>query len=154
MLQPKSTVLVIRSLMLIALCATLFSFSRGIGGESFHVYLNDKLLLSQHVTRDMQVKSLDISSSAANDVLKIHYNHCGQIGKARSITIKDASNNVLKNWQFADGDRFVSCKAQEILTLQKRNVSRLNLYYSSREIPDGKLLATIIVANDSKASLK
>jgi hypothetical protein len=92
---------------------------------------------------------------SANDVLRVHYNHCGKIGKSKTLSIKDAQNKTLKTWQFADDEeQFMTCKVNEVIALQKRNSgARLNLYYASKEIPDGKLLAAI-VSGDEKARLE
>lgn len=154
----NSKLFAIRSVTLAALCLMLLSFSNKIGGESFTIYLNDELVIEQFVTRDANVKALALSESSADDVLKINYNHCGKIGKGRSITIKDAQNVKLKTWQFPDvseGKALMTCQVKEILLLQKNNKSSgLSLYYTSKELPEGKLLATIAISNSTKASIR
>src|SRR3990170_4852244 len=102
MLQPGIKPLAIRSLLLVAFCATLFSFSDKIGADSFTIYLNNKLMLQQYVTSEAGVKSITINVSDGNDVLKVHYSHCGQIGVKRSMSIQDGHKKVLKTWQFPD----------------------------------------------------
>ena len=65
----------------------------------------------------------------------IKYHHCGQVGKSRSITIKDGQNKILKEWHFADvskTDAAMTCKVKDIPGLKKGNGTiTLNLYYSS-----------------------
>jgi hypothetical protein len=151
--------LAIRSLVLTALCAMLFSFSANPGGDSFSIYLDNTLMLEQHVTRDAVAKTLPLSESSGGEVLKVYYSHCGKSGKGRDITIRDAQNKALKTWQFTDAAEGISssmnCRVKDIIALQKANKSTiLNLVYSSKELPDGKLLATIVTGNNDKASLQ
>ena len=156
MIQTVSKALAIRSLVLVALCATLFSFSEKIGADSFTIYLNDKLILQQYVGSKEGVKSLSLKTSDANDILKIQYSHCGKTGIKRNITIQDGHNKVLKTWQFSDNASAVmDFKVKEVLALPKNTGDqRLQLVYSSIEIPKGMVLAGIMVSDDNKASLK
>ena len=65
--------------------------------------------------------------------------------------IKDEQNRVVKDMKFADAngnDIMMSFGAKEILSLQKGdNPPKLKLYYSSKELPGGKLLATLVKGN-------
>jgi hypothetical protein len=145
--------------MLIALSTVLFSFSEKIGSDSFTVYLNDKLLLQQYVSRDITVKSLPLNESAAGDVLKIYYSECGKIGKDRNISLKDGRDNVLKSWHFPDAAEGATnppmiCKVKDIVALQKSNGNAtIKIVYTSRYLPDGRILAAI-PSSDTKASIK
>ncbi|MEI9912962.1 MAG: hypothetical protein WDO71_26965 [Bacteroidota bacterium] len=47
----------------------------------------------------------------------------------------------------------MACKVKDILTLQKSNPGKLGLYYSSSELPKGRLLATIISEELAKVKL-
>lgn len=158
MLQRKNRSLAIRSLVLVALCAVLFSFSDEVGRESFEVYLNDKVILQEYVSREADVKSIHLDQRAGNDVMKIHYNHCGRIGKGRSITIKDQQNKVLKEWSFSDATEgtasLMTFPVKEIVALQKGNSGKLKLYYSSKQLlPDGQLLANVVLDKENSVSL-
>jgi len=156
MLRIKSKFLAVKSLVCVAVCATLFSFSAGTGRHSFEVYLGDKLMLKEFVSTETDVKSFSLDQRFYNDDVKVNYNQCGLIGKGRSLSIKDAQNKVLKEWQFADVtdgvSPFMTCKVKDILSL-KKNGRRLNLVYSSKEVPDGQSLAVIILESDNKVSL-
>jgi hypothetical protein len=159
MIQKSSRSLAIRSLMLVALCATLFSFSEKMGGDSFTIYLDNNLMIQQHVTREAGVKSLPLSENSDHEFLKVQYSHCGKTGNGRNLTFKDTQNKVLKTIHFPDPAEgaaapAMACKVKDVLALQKSNGARiLNVFYSSKELPEGRLLAAIVVAND-KASLK
>jgi hypothetical protein len=153
MVQQQGRSLAIASLILVALSATLFSFSSLPGGESFEIYVNNSMVVQQFVTRDGSLKSFILNEPSSSDVVKVYYNHCGKVGTARALTIKDAQNKVLKTWEFADNDKFMVCKAGDIAALQKHHLGRLNLYYSSKELSSGRILASIVSGNE-KASLE
>jgi len=135
-------------LALAAFFTTLFSFSVKPGGEGFEIYLNNKLMLQQYGSQMDAVKSLQLNQRLSNDQLSIKYHHCGRVGKSRMITIKDGQNKILKEWRFADATdagASMNCKVKDIVALQKGNTSQLKLYYSSTELPKGRLLASIIL---------
>jgi hypothetical protein len=132
------------------LSVTLFSFSFRPGGDHFEIYLNKKLVFQQIVSQPAGLKSLALDQRNVNDQVDVFYSHCGKIGSKRVITIKDGKN-VLKQWHFSDAgeNKFMSVGAKDILAFQNKGGDRkLNLYYSSAEIPDGKLLASIILDTD------
>lgn len=135
------------------ICAALFSFSSPSGGEGFEIYLNNKLVMQQFGSQTAGTKSLPIDQRFANDQLTIKYFHCGQIGKNRHIVIKDGQNRVIKDWQFNDDNKTpaMNCPVNDILKFQKgTEESKLGLYYSSSELPQGRLLTSIVLTTESK----
>ena len=134
------------SMMLLSL--VLISFRPG--GDHYEVYLNKKLMFTQFVTQAGAIKSLVLDERNFDDKVDVFYSHCGKLGTKRKIMIKDGKN-VLKQWRFSDeSGKFMSMGAKEILAFQNKNSDRkLNLYYSSEEIPDGKLLTSIILDTDA-----
>jgi len=139
-----------------AICAMLFSFSTGSGGEGFEIYLNNKVVLQQFGSNMNTVKTLKLDQAAANDEISVRYHHCGKAGKNRIITIKDEQDKVLKQWKFSDvsdaADK-MTCKVKDILGLKNSKSSLLKLYYSSSELPKERQLASISVATKSIAKL-
>lgn len=139
-------------LALAGLFAVLSSFSGNWGGDSYRVFVNNKLVLEQYVLVSKGVKNIQLNQLAPTDEIAVYYSHCGVSGKARNISIRDEKNKVLKEWKFADSpDRTntpMTCKAKDILPLQKE-ADRLNLYYSSKEIPGGKMLAGISIGREN-----
>ena len=138
------------------LSVTLFSFLPKPGADHFEVYLNKKLIFQQYVGQQSSPKSLALDQRNLNDQVDVLYSHCGKIGSKRTITIKDGKN-VLKQWRFADVDgqkasagKLMSMSAKDILALQQKGADRkLNLYYSSEELPDARFLASIILDTDN-----
>ena len=156
MLQINRKSIAAKSLLLFALFAALTSFSGKFGGDSYQVYVNGKLILEEYVHNQKGVKTIALQKANANDQVSIVYSHCGAPGKARTITVRDGKNNILKQWLFDDAKTNgakpakMTCKAKEILDVQMSSkLDRVNLYYSSKELPEGKLLAYIISAKDN-----
>jgi hypothetical protein len=132
--------------MLVAgLCILFFSFTAKKGGDSFQIYVDGKLVVEQYVAVAKGVQSLQLGRSFSKEKIDVYYSHCGKPGKARVLSIKTADNKTLKNWKFADVEEKspMTCQIKDILALQKDKNAKLNLYYSSKEIPEGKLLAVI-----------
>src|SRR5215831_1685092 len=129
------------------LCSTIFSFAAKAGGDTYAVYLNNKLIFKQ-AGLETSVNNLQLSKANYNDELVIYYSHCGQTGTGRSIVLKDDKNNILKEWKFADAsgsDVSMKIPVKEILELQKKNANAsLSLvYFSSKYLPKGRLLTSI-----------
>ena len=145
----------IKSIFLFGLAATLLSFSTNWGGDSFQIYINNKLVLKDYVQSGQSTKSFQMDKASYDDQVDIYYSHCGQVGKSRTIAIKDEKNRVLKEFHFVDyngNNSGMSFKVSDFLNWDKRNgVDQLNIYYSSKELTGGRLLASIVLANESKA---
>ena len=149
--QPKA---VLASLIL--LCTVLFSFTFKtaetiFGGEGFEVYLNNKLVLQQYGKDLNTVKMIKFDQTASNGELAIKYYHCGQAGKNRIVSITDEQNVVLKQWKFGDTkdpSAKLCCSMKDIFALPKLKEGKtVNLFYSSNELPEGRVLAILSTAN-------
>ena len=144
-MKSHSKLIVAKSL-LILVCAMLFSFSSKKGGDSFEIVLNGKRVLQQFVYASKGVQTVQLTQTSDNDKLDIFYNHCGQVGKNRYITIKNEKDQPIKVWKLADAvdkNGVMSFKLKDILSLRKNKTDKLNLFYSSSELPAGRTLATI-----------
>lgn len=142
------------SLLLIG--TALFSFTSLPGGEGFEVYLNNKLILQRYGNQLNTPHVLRFTDGFnANDELSIKYHHCGKVGKNRVLTVRNEDDQLLKEIRFADADvplSAMSCKVNDIISLKKGDNSALKLYYSSSELPGGRLLASIITTSKSTAT--
>ena len=149
--------IICKSMMLVAVAAALLSFSANFGGEGFEISLNGKIVLQQYGKDLYNVKSLKLNTSSPNDKLTIRYWHCGKEGKNRIIAIKDVQDKLIKEWRFRDagtanGD--MSCNVQDILSLKKEGNNVFKLYYSSSELPGGRMLTSITTGNTVAARLR
>lgn len=128
----------------------LFAFTGNLGGDVFKIYIGGKMVLEQFVAAKESTKSLYLSKSNLNETVDIYYSHCGHVGTNRHIAIKDGQGRVVKTWNFPDAtgaNLAMSCRVKDIVGQQGGNT--IALYYSSKELPEGKLLATVLVKGDA-----
>lgn len=149
----------IKVMMAVFVSALLSSFDAPPGGDSYTIYLNDKLLVRQFVHLKEKTKTISLQEASANDVLKVHYSHCGKMGVARNLAIKDHQNRLVKAWKFedsSDGDTgAMAVNASEVAKIQRSAGSKaMSLVYSSEQLPEGIVLASISNGGDVKASIK
>src|SRR4030095_6319644 len=142
-----------KTFLLLALSALLFSFIP-FGGDSFQIYVDKKLVIDQAMHKYTSIKSLELDTKDPNALVEVYYSHCGQIGKARHLQVRDENNQLLREWVFADatgGKSFMNCRVKELLLLQKANgKSQLSFYYSSKELPKGQHLVSIDLNGSNK----
>jgi len=133
----------------------LSSFSSPFGGECFEIYQDSKLVL-QRCGKDMNsVQTISLNSSASESELTVKYFHCGQVGKNRVLTLKSGDGKTLKEWKFANATGSATgmkCGVKEIFSVKVSNSSTLQLYYTSTELPKGKLLAIINTSGGTKTT--
>jgi hypothetical protein len=136
---------VLASFFFLSLGGFLFSFSGKKGGDSFEIFVNGHLVVQHYVAFTKGVQSLQLGQSFPNEKIEVYYSHCGKTGKSRTISIRNEQHDILKQWSFADaeGKSPMTCQVKDILALQKNGSAKLSLYYSSKEIPEGRLLAVI-----------
>ena len=132
---------------------SLFTFNAIAGGDSYEIYLNNKLILKQYVSQPLNMKSLQLDKANFNDQLVIFYRHCGQTGKGRSISIKDEEGKILKEWKFANAtgsNESMVIPAKELLRLAKNNIiTHLTLYYTAQELPKRRMLTSVDLGRSS-----
>lgn len=135
-----------------AMLAGLFSLNAFAGGDVYEIYLNDKLVCKETHKTLTGSKELNLDKLNANDRLVIKYSHCGEVGKNRSIVIRDEKNNIIKEWKFTDGQNasVMQIPVKELLALKASNGS-LKLYYSAKQMPEGKMLTAIKIDNKKVA---
>ena len=142
-----------KSMSIVALAATILSFTIA-GGEGFEIFVNNKAVIQQFGNNLNEVKNLKLDNQSANAQLTVKYYHCGKPGTNRTIAIRDGQNKLLKEWHFGDAattSPLMNFNVKEVLSLTKANESELRLYYASGELPNGRLLTTIVVENNSVA---
>lgn len=148
----------VRCLLVLTFAAPLLAFTTPFrGGESFEIYLGKTRLVQQFLHMDKSIKAIDLSSASASDVLKVSYNHCGQTGTSRTLSLKN-NTTIVKQWKFADIKEGASpnmvISVTNIQTVQKAHKGkRLSLFYTSDLLKEGKVLATI-AQRDVSASIR
>ncbi|MBL7747572.1 MAG: hypothetical protein JNM19_09120 [Chitinophagaceae bacterium] len=138
--------LISKTLLLCTMAISLFSFTAKPGGEGFEIFVDNKLMIQRFGHDINTVQSLQLNQQSGNEKLLIKYHHCGRVGKNRVIAIKDAQNVVLKEFRYSDpatASSAMSLEIKDILGLKKKGTGLLKLFYTSSELPGGRLLTTI-----------
>jgi hypothetical protein len=133
---------------------TLLSFVPA-GGDKCEIYINNRLVVENYISHSSGTKTVTLFPGNYNNKIDIYYSHCGTIGTNRTLTVKDAQNRILKKWDFAEasaGNTAMTLKGKDIMDLQKNNAT-VKLFYSSKELPQGRILATVVAANSNYARL-
>lgn len=149
----------VKSFLPVVFYLTAFNqISNAGGGDSYQIYLNKKLVLTQYVNNvSTGIMTLQLDKSNYNDQLVIVYSHCGVTGKGRNIVVKNDQNQVLKEWKYADvegSDASMIIPVKDILELKKNNTgSTLNLYYFASELLPGGRMLTSLRLDDKSVTL-
>lgn len=141
--------------LLALLCLSASAFAPGAGLDSFEIYLNSRLLVKQAVNEPVSLNRLPLEEARAGDLLVIRYRHCGGVaGRNRSISIRNEQGQVLKQWKFGDagsGNDDMQVPVKELQQLQKEHQGRLDVYYTSAQLPRGQMLAGLQAGGKGKA---
>ena len=140
--------IIINSVVFVAVAATILSFAPGLGGEGFEISLDSKIVIQKYGPNINDVNSLQLDHGSFNGQLIVRYHHCGRVGRNRVLILKDLQNRVMKEWRFADIATPVaamSLDVKAILALKKGSSGYFKLYYSSSELPNGRLLTSIVL---------
>jgi len=130
-------------LSLLLLCIGFSSFSTHKGGDVFTIYLNGKQVCRQFVLVDKSIKTLQLDASNANDKIEISYSHCGRVGTSRVLTFRNEQNEPVKELKFPDASKKQSFMGFYCKYVAKNENTKLNVYYSAKELPEGRLLTTL-----------
>ena len=143
------------ALAVVALGATLSSFTY-MGGDSYTISLNNKQIVKERVHGQVSVPTVSLDKAIATDEYQIFYSECGQIGKTRSLSIRDEKNKTLKEFKFTDvtgGEHTpMALKAGDLTALQQKGSGKLKLIYVSATHEDGQLLAYLVFKSNNTAA--
>lgn len=143
---------------LVAASSFIYSFVAPMGGEGFEIYIDNKLVLRQFNQEMKQLKNIQLTAAHSKSELKVKYYHCGMVGKSRTLELKNSDKKTVKRWEFdnSEGKNFaITVAVKEILDSQEKlGNGTIYLYYSSKEAPQGRLLAGIVHANKNSVTSK
>src|SRR4051794_1927132 len=147
-LHVKKSLVKVCLFVFIALTAFMSSAKAGL--DYYRIFLGKKLIYERYVNKPLDLQSLPISTSDANETLTVYYFQCtapNKTGSSRSIALKDDNGNTIKQWSFANAqgtETGMAIPVKELLQLQKANKSRaLALYYTADGRTEGEKLASI-----------
>jgi len=138
MLQAIYLKKALRTILLVAAWMAGSNFSAKAGLDSYQIYLNDKLILQQSVRDPLNLSALPITNANINDKLVIYYSQCNapnKIGKGRSLIIRDAAGNLVKEWKFedAEGSSRMEIPVRELLALENKYANNtLTIFYTAQ----------------------
>lgn len=141
--------------LIMAVLSTIFSYPSFAGGDHYEIYLNKKLITKQLVTQSASALHLRLDKANYNEELTIYYSHCGVTGKERSLVLKDGKGKLLREWKFDNGSNASAMRipVKEIFDL-KMSGNDFTLYYTSKELPNGRVLTAINLNNKNTAGYK
>ncbi len=144
---------------LVAASSCIYSFVKpAAGGEGFQIYIDNKLVLQQFNQEMKELKNIQLTAAQSKSELKVKYYHCGMAGNSRILELKNNEQKTIKRWEFENGEGknfAVTVKVKEILDSQEKlGNGTIYLYYSSKEAPQGRLLAGIVHANKNSVTSK
>ena len=138
-MKPMNLRSTIAALLAILTSAVLSSFAPAPGGYSYEVYINNQLVMKEHLHGRTEVPSLPLQLATAHDELAIMFNNCNKVDAARKISLKDERDVVLKQWAFKDSPDIknkMNIKVSEIAAFRDKH-STAKLVYSSQDIDTG-----------------
>ncbi len=119
----------------IALC----SFTPKPGGYSYEVYLNNQLMIKEHMYGRKEVPTVRLNITTAEDALSVMFNNCNKVDVSRKISLKDDKDAIIKEWTFGDSPDIknqMKIKVSEIVAVRNKH-STVKLVYSSQAAKDG-----------------
>jgi hypothetical protein len=130
----------------------IFSFGTPAGADNFQIYLDKKLVVQEFVHLIKKPQTINLQAAHQNSQIDVYYNHCGELGKSRTIVLKDNQNRVLREFHFKDGNKFMTCKVSAFVDFKKKDaIPAIHLYYAAKQSPEPRLLANIMVNASDKA---
>lgn len=134
----------IMMLALVSISALLFSFALRPGTDHFEVYLNNKLIMKEFTFHRKTTAPIILDGNTGE--VGVLYSHCGVMGTARKLSLKDGSNKVIKMWEFAD----VNPKTNDVMKFDlselngfKKSNQKLSLCYHAKELIEDVVIAPI-----------
>ena len=137
---------------ILAVSVVFFSFAPRFGGEHYQIHVNNALRIQQVIAHQQEMPSLTLTTATLGNIT-VFYDHCGQIGKNRSLTIQNEQGKAVKTWSFINSsDKRMSLDVKEVVAIMKHEKSNLKLMYTSTELPKGRELAALILDKGERGS--
>jgi hypothetical protein len=117
----------------------LYSFSPNPGGYSYEVYLNNQLVIKEHMYGRKETPTIPLNMTTAQDAISVAFNNCNKVDVSRKISLKDDHDTTIKEWTFGDSPDIknqMKIKVSEIAAVRNKH-STVKLVYSSQAISDG-----------------
>jgi hypothetical protein len=133
--------------------ASLLSFTRSFGGDRVRVYLDSQMVFEQFLYADKQVHTVSLHEGDRSKKLEVQFSHCGVSGKERSLSLREGTRE-LKKWTFPNAspsNTSMQVPVKELWEAAQKEKSEVRLVYTSKEIPDGQVIASLQLARTAIA---
>jgi len=127
------------TLLMVLTGVALCSFTPKPGGYSYEVYLNNQLVIKEHMYGRKETPTIPLNMTTAQDAISITFNNCNQVDVSRKISLKDDQDAIIKEWTFGDSPDIknqMKIKVTEIVAVGNKH-STVKLVYSSQAVNDG-----------------
>ena len=131
----------------------LMAFTPKMGGYSYTIHLNGKLVKDYLITSKLETPTIALSAQDLKGTLGFYFNECGQIGADRKLSLRSVDQKILKEWNFAnstvhhDSMEFSVNEASTLLASGK-----VGMYYTSARVTKPQILAYLTsTANAGKS---
>jgi hypothetical protein len=142
--------------LLVVLCAVMFSFAPLPGAHNYQVLLDGKLIIEQYTDFKKEAPSVSIDPQADNKELSIRYSECGRAVNDRVLILKDNSGKLLKEWKFEGPSKGLenpmTIKVKDVTALKQKGNNTLKLYYASREFQEGTQIVSLKLGKETSTA--
>ncbi len=139
-----------KSLLLIAFSFVAFAGTATAGLGYYHISIGKKAVYTRHLNKPLSLENLPISKADMNEQLVIQYFQCNtadKTGKNRSISLRDNTGKVIKEWKFADAkndNAEMTIPVKELMQYVQSSKSKsLSLYYAANGKTEDEQLAFV-----------
>jgi hypothetical protein len=138
--------------VVLVLSTVLFSFTTHRGGDVVRIYLNGRQVHQTFVHANQSAEMFTLSALGNSDQVAVFYSHCGKTGTGRTLLFRNEKNEVVKTLSYPDAPGNTSTMQFSPKDLPTGG-RRLQLYYASKELPQGYFIASIGARLTKTASL-
>jgi hypothetical protein len=123
----------------------LMAFTPKMGGYSYTIHLNGKLVKDYYLTSNLETPTITLSEQDLKGTLGIYFNECGQIGASRKLSLRLSDQKILKEWNFANNTVHhdpMEFSVNEISALLASG--KVGVYYTSERLTKPQILAYLV----------
>ena len=142
-------------MLLLTICCIAFAGTAKAGLDYYSIYIGKKVVYTRYLNKPLSLENLPITKADMNEQLVIQYYQCNmpdKIGRNRTISLRDNTGKVIKEWKFADakdGNSQMAIPIKELMQYVQSSKSKsLSLYYAANGKSKDEQLA--FVAAESK----
>lgn len=142
----QQTRTIMKKLLLSTLvCTAMMATSFGFGGEHYRISFDGVQVVEYLIFQKKEIPELQVTSTMST--MAVRYDHCGQTGQDRKLTLVDSKGAVLKEWTFANESgntgSSMMIDAKQLLLALRGTTGRSTLVYHSTSLQSARVLAYV-----------